>query len=292
MRGSRFLPLVLLVAAATALMTYQARRGKRLSPPFLKPAASAAYGAIDAGQRAYAALKDRFETGPDRRIKALQTRLAALERKVAALETLKSENERLRMLLGLKDRNASFVAAANVILRGTSPWANTFIIDAGSRQGVRRNMTAVSPDGLAGKVIGIQESSSRILLINDIRFAAAVRIESTGQETIFAGTGAKNHCELKYVTQDMGVRKGDILVTSGLDGLFPPGLRVGYVSSISKGDGFFQDVQVTPYVNTTRLSEVAVINGALVENAVNNAPAVKAVANGPAINETKQKSKK
>ena len=262
MWGRRFLPLVLLVAAASALMTFQARSGSPLGPVLLGQADSLAYGAIGAGGRAFTDVGGLFETGSDRRVKALQARIASLERQVAVLQALKPENARLRALLGLKDHNAAFVAAADVILRGTSRWANTFIIDAGSRRGIRRDMTAVSPDGLVGKVIGVRGGFSRVLLITDVRFAAAVRIERLEQEAIFAGTGT-NVCELKYITQDMAVQKGDVLVTSGLDGLFPPGIRVGYVSSISKGDGFFQDVQVTPYADTTRLSEVAIISGAI-----------------------------
>ena len=260
MRGRRFPLLVLLIILASALMTYQARRGSPLAPVFLKPVNSLAFGAMDACGRAYRAVEGLFETGRDKRIKALKAEVASLERRLAALQALKLENDRLRLLLGLKDHTASFVAVANVIFRGTSRWANTFIIDAGSRQGVRPEMTAVSPDGLVGKVIGVRGGFSRVLLITDVRFAAAVRMERLGQEAVFAGTGTRV-CELKYITQDTAVRKGDVLVTSGLDGIFPPGLRVGYVSSVSKGDGFFQDVQVTPCADTTRLEQVAIIKG-------------------------------
>ncbi|MDA8171919.1 MAG: rod shape-determining protein MreC [Nitrospiraceae bacterium] len=258
-RNFNFLPLILLIILVSALMTYQARRESPLAPAILKPLNGFLYGSLDTAERAYAALGGLFETRHDRRIKALETEVASLKRQQGGVEALRLENARLRALLGLKEEHhPRYVASANVVFRGTSRWANTFVIDAGRRRGIEKDMIAVSPDGLAGKVTGTQGDFSRVLLITDVRFAAAVRIERLGQEAIFSGTGTR-FCELKYITNDIKVQKGDVLITSGLDGLFPAGLRVGYVSGVSEGDGFFQDVQVTPYVDTARLQELAVI---------------------------------
>ncbi len=257
-RNFNFLPLILLIILASALMTYQARRASPLAPPLLKPLNGLVYGVMDSAERAYSFAGGIFQTSSGRRIKALEARIASLNRQLGGVTALKLENARLRALLGLKQHQPRYVASANVVFRGTSRWANTFVIDAGSRQGIGKDMIAVSPDGLAGKVTQVQGDFSRVLLITDVRFAAAVRIERLGQEAIFSGTGTPA-CELKYITNDIKVQKGDVLVTSGLDGLFPPGLRVGYVSGVTRGDGFFQDVQVTPYVNTSRLQELAII---------------------------------
>lgn len=260
MHGRIFLPLVLLIALAAALMTYQARQKSPLAPAVLNPLNGFVYSAMDAVERAYSGLGGLFQFSPGsaRRIKSLEAQVSSLKRQMTAVNVLKLENGRLKALLGLKEHSPKYVASANVIFRGTSRWANTFVIDAGSRQGVGKDMTAVSPDGLAGKVTEVQDGFSSVLLITDVRFAAAVRIERLGQEALFSGTGT-NTCELKYITHDIKVQKGDVLITSGLDGLFPAGIRVGYVSAVSEGDGFFRKVDVVPFVNTTRLQELAVI---------------------------------
>ncbi len=267
MPGRKFLPLVLLFLLVGALMTYQAQAGKKQKQSLSKEKPLAmlngfVYGSLDAAHGVYswgADLVSRMGGKKERRIRELEKQVRSLKRQLAGTYALSLENARLKALLGLKEHTPKYVATANVISRGASGWQNTFIIDAGSREGIEKDMTAISPDGLAGKVTGVDKGFSRVLLINDIRFAAAVRIERLGQEAIFAGNGGLKDCDLKYVTSDIGVKKGDVLTTSGLDGLFPAGIRVGYVSGISGGDGFFQEVQVTPYTDTTRLEAVTII---------------------------------
>ena len=266
MPGRKFLPLLLLFILASALMTYEARSsGPAVTiKKSLRPLNGFVYGSLSAAEHAYSwgqSLFVRFGTGKkDKRILALEQEVSQLKRQLAGGYALFLENTRLRALLSLKEHNPKYVATANVISRGASGWQNTFVIDAGSREGVEKDMTVISPDGLAGKVLGVDRNYSRVLLINDVRFAAAVRIERLGQEAIFSGEGGPgNTCELKYITNDIKVQKGDILTTSGLDGLFPAGLKVGYVSGISTGEGFFRQVDVTPYADTMRLQEVTII---------------------------------
>ncbi len=263
MPGRRFLPLFLLFLVVGALMTYQADPAVEKPVKPLKQLNGVVYGALEAAHSAYSwgagQLTRLTSSKKDIRIRQLEQQVAGLKRQLAGTYALSLENARLKALLGLKDHTPKYVATANVISRGTSRWQNTFVIDAGSRQGIEKNMIAISPEGLAGKVIGVQKEYSWVLLINDIRFAAAVRIEPLGQEAIFAGNGGLDHCDLKYVTSDKKIQKGDMLTTSGLDGLFPAGIRVGYVSGISSGDGFFKEVQVTPYTDTARLEQVTII---------------------------------
>ena len=266
MPGRKYLPLLFLFLLAGAIMTYQtAQAGKKHPLSKEKPLTTLndiVYGGLDAAHGAYswgAGLISRMGGEKERRIRELERQVASLKRQLAGTYALSLENARLKALLGLKEHNPAYVATANVISRGSAGWQNTFVIDAGSREGIKKDMIAISPDGLAGKVIGVGDDYSRVLLINDIRFAAAVRIERLGQEAIFAGNGGLKDCDLKYVTNDVEVKKGDVLVTSGLDGLFPAGIRAGYVSGISGGDGFFKDIEVTPYTDTARLEAVTII---------------------------------
>ncbi len=244
-------------------MTYQADPAVERPLKPLKQLNGFVYGGLEAAHSAYSwgtgLITSLTSSRKDIRIRQLEQEVSSLKRQLSGTYALSLENARLKALLGLKEHTPNYVATANVISRGTSRWQNTFVIDAGSRQGIEKNMIAISPGGLAGKVIGVQKDYSWVLLINDIRFAAAVRIERLGQEAIFSGNGGLDHCELKYVTSDVNVQKGDVLSTSGLDGLFPAGIRVGYVSGVSSGDGFFKEVQVTPYTDTTRLEQVTII---------------------------------
>ncbi|MDA8169103.1 MAG: rod shape-determining protein MreC [Nitrospiraceae bacterium] len=258
MQGRRFLPLILLVIFTSALMTYQARKGS-IDP--LGPVNGFMYtisGGISGAFSSVSGFLGNFGYYAAR-AKDLEKENAALRNKLAQTAEIQKENERLRQLLDIKQHLPDYVASANVIARGAKRWANTFTIDAGSNEGIRKDMTVISPQGLAGKVIRVEPGYSLVLLINDVRFAASARLEQSRQEVIFSGTGGRD-CELRYVTSDVKVNKGEVLVTSGLDGLFPEGIRVGYVKQVSDEDGFFRKVDVVPFADTTSLEEVAVIS--------------------------------
>jgi rod shape-determining protein MreC len=254
MRGRKFLPLVFLVLVGAVLITYQARNGPIKNPT--APISSLIYSVADR----LTSVKTFFGSLAVRRarLKELEKENALLELKSDRLEEVARENRRLRELLGLKEHTPSYVASARVIARGAGRWANTFTIDAGEEAGIEKDMTAVSPAGLAGKVIKTGPGYSLVLLIDDVRFSAAVRVESSRQEAILSGTGL-NFCMLKYVSQDIDIKKGEVLITSGLDGIFPAGIKVGYVSNVYPGQGFFKKVDVRPYADPSRLEEVMLI---------------------------------
>lgn len=240
------------------LMTYQSRKGPlRVTNPLgdLLNRSSAAVTAVG-----------DFITGPFERIAIRERDVQALRNQVDELLLQRSrtqeamhENRRLRDLLQLRERTPNTVAAARVISRGSDHWQNSVVIDKGAGDGIARNMIAMTPDGLAGKVFETSESFSTILLVNDINFAVAVRLQESRKEGVAAGTGS-GKLVLKYIPYEDDVNAGDVLVTSGLDRLFPPGIPVGYISKIDrKGTTHFQEIEVTPYVDTRRLEEVIVV---------------------------------
>ena len=120
-------------------------------------------------------------------------------------------------------------------------------------------MTAVTPKGLVGKIIGVSTSSSSLLLLTDLNFSVAVRLQESRREEILSGTGLRK-CQLKYVPHDEEVKVGVAVMTSGLDSLFPQGVPVGYVSKVEKkGTGLFQNIEVTPFQDNAEVEEVAII---------------------------------
>lgn len=173
------------------------------------------------------------------------------------------ENKKLKELLSLRDREHGYFASARVIARNTDQWSNTLILDKGSADGITKDMTVLTAKGLAGKITEVAHSYSYLLLLSDINFSAAARVQDTRAEGVISGTGFRK-CQLKYVSSEEEVKKGDVIITSGLDSLFPPGIPIGYISKVNKKDiGIFQDIEVTPFVDNNKIEYVAIIKKGL-----------------------------
>ena len=138
-------------------------------------------------------------------------------------------------------------------------WSNTVVLDKGLSDGVGKDMIAVTNTGLVGKISGVSRSFSYLLFLSDINFSAAARLQQSRLEGVISGTGFRR-CQLKYVPYEEKIKKGDIVITSGLDLLFPPGIPIGYVSKINKKDiGLFQDIEVTPFTDDAKIEFVSII---------------------------------
>lgn len=203
---------------------------------------------------------------PVRAIKAVTRENERLKREVAELKLrlrdygeIKRENERLKELVGLKTEEPRYIAAAGIINRGYDRWSKTVIADKGADDGIRKDMIGISPEGLAGKIVRIWPSYSEVLLITDSSFSVSVRLQDSRVEGILTGSGG-GYCMLNYVSNEIDVKAGDVLVTSGLDLLFPKGVPVGKVKSARKtSPELFQYIEVAPFIETKRLEEVTII---------------------------------
>ncbi|MBN1930559.1 MAG: rod shape-determining protein MreC [Desulfobacterales bacterium] len=168
-------------------------------------------------------------------------------------------NIRLRKLLNFQKKIANKFLSAEVIGKDPSPWFKSIIIDKGQYDGVKKGLPVVIPEGIAGQVIDVSAHYSKVLLIIDQNSAVDVMIQRTRARGIIKGE-SKGQCLLKYVLRKHDIRVGDVVVSSGLDGVFPKGLRVGYVSGvIRRNAGIFQEVTVNPYIDFEKLEEVLVI---------------------------------
>jgi rod shape-determining protein MreC len=169
------------------------------------------------------------------------------------------ENRNLREILGLKEREHRYITAARVIGRSIDQWANTVILDKGLSDGVMKDMIAVTDRGLVGKISDASSSYSRLLLLTDINFSAAARLQDGRTQGVISGTGYRK-CQLKYVPYEEEVNKGAVVITSGLDELFPSGIPIGYVTQVNrKVLGFFQYIEVRPFVDNAKTEIVAII---------------------------------
>lgn len=172
---------------------------------------------------------------------------------------LQEENRRLKSILSLKEHQTGYVATADVIGRDYSNWFRSVMIDKGETEGLKKDMAAITPSGLVGRVSQVTSGTARVVLITDRSSSLSGRIVRTRDEGILQGTGG-GRCRLKYVRQSTELKVGDILLSSGLDGIFPEGLNVGTISHVErKGSGFFQEVEVIPAADLTKLDELIIV---------------------------------
>jgi len=200
----------------------------------------------------------------------LQGDLRRAEALVDHCRELELANERLRQLLNFKTIVSESAVAAEVIGRDPSAWSRTLIIDKGRRDGLRQGQPVVVPEGIAGQVIEVAPHFAKVLLIIDPNHAVDSLVQRSRARGIVKG-GEAGSCLLDYALRKDEIRVGDTIVTSGLDGVYPKGLRVGSVTSvIRRHSGMFQDVVVSPFVDFEKIEEVLVIpesprNGGAVE---------------------------
>ncbi len=193
----------------------------------------------------------------------LARELGKVERERQALEQMRAENERLRALLGFAQAAPDLAAVgARVIGIHLDPKGalQLLTLDRGAADGIAPLMPVVTAEGVVGRVHSVFHGTSDVLLIVDRNSSVAARIERSRARANVRGLSIPDVCRLDYVLRSEDVLEGDTLVTSGTDGIFPRGLRVGRVTRVKRGTyGLYQTADVIPAVNVTHLEEVLVI---------------------------------
>lgn len=183
-----------------------------------------------------------------------------LRAELATREELRLENARLRRLLGFVEETSARAVAARIIAVDASSWFRTVEIDRGYQDGVVEGLPVVDAAGLVGRVVRSAPRSARILLITDASSAVAVLVQDQRIRGVCRGQGGALALDFALVQDEIQI--GDGVVTSGLGGVFPKGLVVGYVRSVRREQfGLFQTVEVEPAVDFEHLEEVLVLLG-------------------------------
>ncbi len=187
----------------------------------------------------------------------LRGQLAELEVRCMTQRELRAENERLRAMLEFKRAYRDFrLHPASLLTQDITLVFKTAIIDGGSRSGFFKDMPIVNPDGIVGRVISVSPHTSQVLLITDPNSAVPALIEATRVKGIVKGRGS-GLLGLEYVRRTEEVSVGDFVVTSGLLGIFPKGLRLGQVLTIQRDEHqIFADITLTPCVKMRKIEEV------------------------------------
>ena len=167
--------------------------------------------------------------------------------------------ERLKSILEYKDQLPHKSKAAVIIGFNKEPWARTVTIDKGAKDSIAKDLAVINPIGVVGRVIDVNTHTSQVLLGSDLRSNIDVIVQRSRIKGVAEGNGTDGFL-LKYIRQIDDVRLGDIVITSGLSGVFPKGVAVGEVVKIEKGrDNFFKSIEVRPAVNIHQTEEVLVI---------------------------------
>jgi rod shape-determining protein MreC len=168
-------------------------------------------------------------------------------------------NMRLQKLLELKESLPPPTLTAEIVGKDPALWFRTLTINRGSSDGVHKGMPVVTVEGVVGQVLNSSPNYSKVLLATDANSAIDVITQQTRVQGIVKGLG-RDAFALHYVLKSAVVEEGDIILTSGLGGVFPKGLMVGSVSEVKKSRrGMFQDIAIQPAVDFTQLENLIII---------------------------------
>ncbi len=170
-------------------------------------------------------------------VDAMQARMLVLERKAQKFAFIMAENGRLRELLNASGVVDETVQVAELIGVSPDPFSHQVLVNKGSIDGVFVGQAVLDSHGLVGQVIEVSEFTCRVLLISDNSHAVPVQVNRNGVRAIALGTGAFDQLELANVPDTADIKVGDLLVTSGLGGRFPPGYPVAEVSVVQHDPG-------------------------------------------------------
>ena len=196
--------------------------------------------------------------------RVLKEELASRENLRGLVLELQKENYRLRKMLDFREHSAYELLPSEVIARDPSNWFETITINKGSQHGVKKNMAVVTPEGLVGNILNVSPSSSQVLLLTDSRRAVSaivMRSREPGDIGIVEGSSGENvYLKFSNLPPEANIQPGDIVISSGLGGIFPKGLVIGTVQETGLDQyGLLQQALVLPSVNFNRLEEVFIV---------------------------------
>jgi rod shape-determining protein MreC len=194
----------------------------------------------------------------NQQLKAKQL-LAANE--LLTVQALRSENAQLRRLLEARERLPRESTLAEILYQGRDPFSRKVIIDKGRQQGVQPGQAVIDDLGVVGQVTRVYPLLSEVTLITDKEQRTPVQVVRNGLRAIIYGGGDRGTLELTYTATNADVLADDVLVTSGIDGTYPPGLPVAKVSRIEQDAAYsFAKITCVPTAGTDQNRQVLVLS--------------------------------
>jgi len=176
-------------------------------------------------------------------------------------QQLITENGHLRQLLDMKERASPTSAAAEILYVGRDPFSRKVIIDKGSSHKVEEGAAVVDDTGLIGQVSRAFPWTAEIALVTDREQVVPVQVVRNGLRAAVFGTGDDGSLDLRFMPINAEIENGDVLVTSGIDGVYPAGLPVAVVSNVERNAAYpFARITCTPAAGVNRHRQVLVLS--------------------------------
>ena len=198
-------------------------------------------------------------------LRNLKSENDALKRQLAAAEVAAQEQRAqvdrvrsLEQLLELRDRSNLQTAAAEIIGAAASPDFRTVTINKGTRDGLRPDMSVIAPAGVVGRIVVPSARAAKVQLLIDRNAAVGAIVERSRAQGVIVGSGDER-LRMEYVSEVFDVVAGDLIVTSGIDGIYPKGFAIGRVETVEKSGSAYKRITVKPAVDFSALENVLVV---------------------------------
>lgn len=191
---------------------------------------------------------------------SLKRQLAELQVRLQEERALASRTERLQQLLNLRSSSGLPTIAAEVIAGNPNPGMLTITIGRGSADGVQKDMAVIAPGGIVGRIVGRPAThASRVQLLIDRNAAAGAFTERSHAGGMVVGADRDPALVMDLVSNMADVKPGDVVVASGVDGIYPKGFVIGRVETSERGAGLYRNITVRPAVDFSSIEEVLVV---------------------------------
>ncbi|XKM13611.1 rod shape-determining protein MreC [Orbaceae bacterium ac157xtp] len=234
-RSPLIIQLFIALLLASALMAMDTKyRAFSVVRYYLDSFVSPLYYLVDAPRNTFDSLNEMSTSRQTLLEENQKLKLQLLMQKsdLLLLDSFKHENNRLRQLLGSPLRHDEYKMAAQVLLTDTDPYSYQIMLNKGKKNNVFVGQPVVDEKGVIGQVYKVAKNTSRAILICDNQHALPVQIQRNDMTMVAVGNGCDNDLMLEFLPNNVDVKVGDVLVTSGLDGRFPEGYPVAVVSSV------------------------------------------------------------
>jgi rod shape-determining protein MreC len=273
-RNRRILVLILLLFISFILMGVSQ---SRITIRFKSVAYGVVYPFQFVGVRSITLVKEFFSS--IEKNKQLKQELAQVKKMLEQYEQsqyeyeeIKRENKRLRNLIGIQSDMEYETVIAEIVAKSPQNYYKTLIVNRGKNSGIKKWMPVVAYQNetrcVVGKVIDVQQFSARIQpLIDQSSYIGVMLMESRYSGILQGQSLVSDNCLMQYVDRRAEISYGDLVITSGMGGVFPKGIIIGEIVSVSKKQyGVFQEAIVKPVVDYGRLEEVYIITKSTTEN--------------------------
>ncbi|MCW7538945.1 rod shape-determining protein MreC [Aquabacterium sp. A7-Y] len=191
---------------------------------------------------------------------AAQRQLSVQAQRIARVELLEQENARLRALLGLRPAIAARTRAAEVLYDAPDPFSRKVVVDVGSTHGVARGSPVIDETGVLGQVTRVYPLTAEVTLLTDKDAVVPILNTRTMARGVAYGDAANDAMELRFMATNADVQEGDLLSTSGVDGVYPPGLAVAKVFKVDRrADSAFAKIALQPVSSPASARHVLVL---------------------------------